>query len=107
MTQLRSGPKPSISPSSINKLPSLTHVINTMNAAAITAAAVTTASSSSSSSSSSSGASTSYSMSNLSNQSINRNKTSPDISQNQQKIKSNTNLEVIQFLYLKLGIRNV
>jgi len=76
-----------------------------MNAAAITAAAAaaaTTASSSSSSSSSSSGASTSYSMSNLSNQSINRNKTSPDISQNQQKIKSNANLEVIQFVIFEV-----
>jgi hypothetical protein len=87
ITQLRSGPKPVISPSSINKLPSLTTVINTMNAAAANTAAATSSSSSSSSAS--------YSMANSSNKTTNHYKTSPTFNSQPQKKTSNTNYEVI------------
>ena len=88
ITQLRSGPKPVISPSSINKLPSLTTVINTMNAAAATT------------SSSSSSSSASYSMPNSSKQTTNHYKTSPTFNSQPQKATSNTNYEVIIYIYI-------
>ena len=93
ITQLRSGPKPVISPSSINKLPSLTTVINTMNAAAATTAAATSSSSSSSSAS--------YSIPNSSSQTTNHYKTSPTFNSQPQKAISNTNYEVIIYIGYK------